>query len=410
MRIGRSDKLMGEISAFSSFAFRKYLCGILAANIGFRIQAVALAILVYRTTGSALDLGIVAAIGAVPAVLCTILGGVLADRYDTRRVWAVNAGISAALVGVLGMLTLNDALPIGQIYALAALMGVVAGVNMPLSQSYFPSLVSARALKSGVTFNNMSMSIASIFGPTLAGLIIATVDLSAAFAVAALCWSLPVFIAPFLPARKADLSQHHRTLADFRLGFSFIGQNRLVLLLAALIVANYLLIYGWVQTLPAFVDLFGGGEREVGYASTAAGAGATLGIILAGRLRPGVYLGYQILGATAFFAAMVIGLSFAPSFYLVPVLAFLAHAGNGLFSNYCSVAIQARIPEAVRGRVMGALSVIFNLGSFSGMWTGGAIALVGDVRLGMAVGPLVMLGIVLLVLATQRQIRALAET
>lgn len=400
---------MEGTSALSSSAFRKYLCGILAANLGFRIQAIALVILVYRTTGSALDLGIVSAIGAVPAVLCTILGGVLADRCDTRLVWAVNAGLSAALVGLLGFLTLSDTLPIGQIYALAALMGVVAGVNMPLSQAYFPSLVPARALKSGVTFNSMSMSIASIFGPSLAGLIIAAVDLAAAFAVAALCWSLPVLIAPFLPARKASPEQRSRSLADFYLGFKFIGQNRLLLVLAVLVVANYLLIYGWQQTLPAFVELFSGGDREVGYAATAAGVGATLGILLAGHLRPGAYLGYQILGATAFFAALVIGLSFAPVFYLVPVLAFLAHAGNGLFSNYCSVAIQARIPESIRGRVMGALSVVFNLSSFSGMWTGGAIALVGDVRWGMAAGPLVMLGIILLVLTTQRQVRTLAE-
>jgi MFS transporter, DHA1 family, staphyloferrin A biosynthesis exporter len=396
-------------SALSSSAFRTYLCGIIAANIGFRIQSVALAILVYRTTGSALDLGIVSAIGTVPAVLCTIFGGILADRCDTRLVWAINSGISATLVGLLGWLTLNNAIPIGQIYALAALMGIVAGVNMPLSQSYFPSLIPPSALKSGVTFNSMSMSIASIFGPTLAGLIIAAVDLSAAFAVAALCWSLPVLIAPVLPARKVNPHKSSRTLADFRLGFNFIGQHRLVLVLAALIVTNYLLIYGWVQTLPAFVALFAGGEREVGYASTAAGAGATLGILLTGRLRPGIYLGYQILAATTFFATMVIVLAFVPSFYLVPILAFLAHAGNGLFSNCCSIAIQARIPEPVRGRVMGALSVLFNFSSFSGMWTGSAIALVGDVRWGMAVGPFAMLGIVLLVLATQRKIRTLAE-
>lgn len=119
--------MTGEISALSSPAFRKYLCGILAANMGFRIQAIALAILVYRTTGSALDLGIVSAIG-----------GVLADRYDTRIVWAVNSGLSAALIGLLGWLTFNDAVPISQIYVLAALMGVVAGVNMPLSQRLLP--------------------------------------------------------------------------------------------------------------------------------------------------------------------------------------------------------------------------------------------------------------------------------
>jgi nitrate/nitrite transporter NarK len=104
--MGRTAAPTGA-SALSAPAFRKYFCGILAANIGFRIQSIALGILVYRTTGSALDLGIVSAIAAAPAVLCTILGGVLADRFDTRRVWAVNAGISAALVGLLGWLVFN---------------------------------------------------------------------------------------------------------------------------------------------------------------------------------------------------------------------------------------------------------------------------------------------------------------
>jgi len=73
-------------SAFASPVFRKYLGGTLAANIGFRMQSVALAILVYRTTGSALDLGLVSAIGAAPAMLCNVLGGVLADRHDTRLI------------------------------------------------------------------------------------------------------------------------------------------------------------------------------------------------------------------------------------------------------------------------------------------------------------------------------------
>ena len=152
------------------------------------------------------------------------------------------------------------------------------------------------------------------------------------------------------------------------------------------------------------------GEREIGYAFTAAGVGATLGIFLAGRLKPGASLGYQILGGTAFFAAMLVRLSFAPSFYLVLPLAFLAHTGNGIFSNSCIVAMQSRIPESIRGRVMGSISIAFNLGTFGGMWTGGIIALVDDVRWGMALGPLTMLVIILLVLATQQQIRQLADT
>tara|TARA_B100000676_G_scaffold233633_1_gene232906 strand:+ start:1153 stop:1428 length:276 start_codon:yes stop_codon:yes gene_type:complete len=90
-------------------------------------------------------------------------------------------------------------------------------------------------------------------------------------------------------------------------------------------------------------------------------------------------------------------------------LAFFAHAGNGLFSASGNIVLQSRTPEPVRGRVMGAIAVAFNLSSFCGMWTGAAITRVGDVRLGMAVGPLIMLGIILLFLATQRRIRTLTE-
>ncbi|HIL09670.1 MAG TPA: MFS transporter [Candidatus Latescibacteria bacterium] len=397
-------------SAFASPAFRKYLGGTLSANIGFRVQSVALAILVYRTTGSALDLGLVSAIGAAPAMLCNVLGGVLADRHDTRLIWAINAGVSATLVGALALLVFAGDVAISQIYTLAALMGIVAGVNVPVSQSYYPSLLAPHALKSGVTLNGMGMSVASIIGPTLAGLIIAAIDLYAAFAAAAFCWSLPAFIALALPPRKTDPGQNTRSLSDFRVGFDFIRTHRLFLILIVLVVANFLLVFGWLQTLPAFIELFAGGEREIGYAFTAAGIGATLGIFLAGRLKPGARLGYLILGGTAFFAAMVTCLSFSPSFYLVLPLAFLAHTGNGLFSNSCIVAMQSRIPELIRGRVMGAVSIAFNLGTFGGMWTGGAIALLGDVRWGMAAGPLGMLVIILSVLLTQRQIRQLADT
>ena len=72
--------------------------------------------------------------------------------------------------------------------------------------------------------------------------------------------------------------------------------------------------------------------------------------------------------------------------------------------------MQARIPEPIRGRVFGAISLAFNLGTLGGLWTGSIIALVGDVRWGMAIGPLIMLSIILLVLVTQRQISQLTET
>ena len=136
------------------------------------------AILVCRTTGSTLDLAIISATAALPAALFIILGSVLADRCDTRVVWALNAGISAAVVGLLGWMVFSGSVPIGQIFALTALMGITAGVHATLSQAYFPSLIGQAAPKSGVTFDTMSVSMSSIIGPTLAGLAILALDLT----------------------------------------------------------------------------------------------------------------------------------------------------------------------------------------------------------------------------------------
>jgi nitrate/nitrite transporter NarK len=96
-------------SPLALLAFRRYLCAALSANLGYRIELIALGILVYRLTGSPFDLGILSAVTALPAVLCNVLGGVLADRYDTRKVWMANSILSAASVALLAWLVYADA-------------------------------------------------------------------------------------------------------------------------------------------------------------------------------------------------------------------------------------------------------------------------------------------------------------
>ncbi len=389
--------------------FRLYLCAALSANIGYRVQFIALGILVYRLTSSPLDLGVISAVGALPAVLCNVLGGVLADRYDTRKVWMANSTLAAAAVTALALLAYFDALNILSTYLLAALMGLVFGVNVPVTQAYFPTLSSGAPIKRAVALNGVAMSAASIIGPTLSGLIVATLGLAAAFAVAALCWAATAIIALFLPPRRVEAAGDRHPLQDFRVGFAFVRAHKLFLVLCGLATANFLLVFGWLQMLPAFVAEFSLGDRQVGYVFTAAGTGATLGTLLSGRLRPGRFLGWQIALAALLFYGSVVTLSSVSSFVAVLLLAALAHLGNGLSSNSNLFALQSRTPEAVRGRVMGVVSTGFTLGTLGGLWTGAMAALVGDIRLGIAIGPCIMILAVLILLATQPVFRKLAE-
>ncbi len=396
-------------SPLSLPVFRLYLCAAVSANIGYRVQLIAIGILVYRLSGSPLDLGILSAVIALPAVFCNLLGGVLADRCDTRKVWIANSVLAAVTVATLGLLVYLDALDIAYTYVLAALMGLGFGVNVPVTQAYFPSLSAGTQIKKAVALNGISMSVASVVGPTLSGLIVAALGLPAAFAVAALCWSTSALVAISLPGRRVEGARRAHPLEDFRLGFAFVRANKLFLILCALTTGNFLLVFGWLQMLPAFVAEFALGEREVGYAFTAAGMGATLGTLLSGRLRPGSALGWQIALAALLYYGSVLAISAVGSFALVLPLAALAHFGNGLSSNSNLFAMQSRTPENVRGRVMGVVSTGLTLGTLGGMWTGAMAALAGDIRLGIAVGPCLMIAAVFCLVATQPVFRKLSE-
>lgn len=389
--------------------FRRYLCAALSANLGYRVQLIALGILVYRFSESPLDLGILSAVTAIPAVLCNLLGGVLADRYDTRKVWMANSMLSAFVVVAMALFVHSDALSLAHIYVLASLMGLGFGINVPVTQAYFPALSAGTQIKKAVALNGISMSGASIVGPTLSGLIVAAWGLSAAFVVAASFWSLSALVAAFLPGRLVAGARRADPLQDFRLGFSFVRANRLFLILCVLTTGNFLLVFGWLQMLPAFVAEFSLGEQQVGYAFTAAGMGATLGTLLSGRLRPGRDLGWQIALAALLFYGAVLAVTAMSSFVFVLPLAALAHFGNGLSSNSNLFAMQSRTPENVRGRVMGVVSTGLTLGTLGGLWTGAMAALVGDVRLGMAIGPGIMILFVLYLLLTQPIFRKLSE-
>ena len=86
-------------SLLSLPVFRRYLCAALSANLGYRVQLIALGILVYRLTGSPFDLGILSAVIALPAVLCNVLGGVLAGLL----LYALGAPLVLRLVPVLAL-------------------------------------------------------------------------------------------------------------------------------------------------------------------------------------------------------------------------------------------------------------------------------------------------------------------
>ncbi len=394
-------------SALAVRAFRIYFIGTVLAMNALRLGAVAQGLLMWELTGSTLSLGGVAAATAIPMVLVNIFGGVLADRHEAKFLLGGSSLIGALLLVVLGILDITDTVQPWHVFSFSVISGFVAGADQPSRQAYFPSLVPASAIKSAVTINGSLIASASVVAPTLGGLLIAALGTHVGFFVASIGWFAMFVATVFLP-RRGTSSFHRSVLRDLGTGFGFILRNRVLLILMILAFANMLMVFGWIGMLPAYVDLFGGGAREVGYMFSSAGIGAFSGILVAGKLSSGRYMGWMILGGAASFSAIMLAVSNSPSIIIAMVLAAMAHFGNGLFNISLIVAVQLRVPEDIRGRVMGVFAISQSIGLLGGLWTGVLSTLIG-LREAMMVGPFILLLMIVTILSTQRKIRKLHE-
>ena len=399
---------LASTGAFSYRDYRIYWFGSYAAFLGQRLNLVALSILVYDLTGSPLKLGLVAAANAVPTILFNLFGGVLADRMETRFLLRITAFVTTIMLATLAVLIATGTIELWHVFVLAALSGMVIGFDNPTRQAYFPSLVPPRATRSAVNLNGAMMASSSVVMPTIGGLLIAGFGTATGFFVAAGGYAAMTASTWLLPTRRPVLDQTRNVFVDLRVGMSYIFRTRVFLVIIGLSFASMFFVFGYIQILPAFVAEFDGGDRQVGFLFSAAGIGALSGIVVASRIRPGRWLGWTILGSALVFSSLIFVASQAPSYLIVLPVVAIGHFGNGMFMITSMTALQLRVPDELRGRVMGIYAVNQSLAILGGLWVG----TMGDlftVRWGVALGPIVVASLILLVALTQRQITGLRD-
>ena len=402
-----SKQIERRTSALSFKPFRIYFGGTVLAMNALRLGAVAQGLLMWELTGSPLSLGGVAAATALPMMFVNIFGGVVADRYEAKFLLGGSALIGALLFVILGVLDFTDTVRPWHIFSISIFAGFVSGADQPSRQAYFPSIVPKSAMKSAVTINGSLMASASVVAPTVGGLFMAEFGTPFGFFIAALGWFAMFAATVVLPRRGTSIVQRS-VMRDLGTGIGYIKSHRVLLVLLILAFSNMFMVFGWIGMLPAYVELFGGGKREVGFMFSSAGIGALSGIIVAGRLSPGRRLGWMILGGAASFSSIMLIVSNSTSLALAMPLVAVAHFGNGLFNISSIVTVQLRVPEDIRGRVMGVFAISQSIGILGGLWTGSLAAVIG-LRDGMMVGPAIMLIMISVIFFTQRKVRNLHE-
>jgi predicted MFS family arabinose efflux permease len=292
--------------------------------------------------------------------------------------------------------------------AIAGGLGLVYGVDWPTRNAFFPLLIGREQMMSAVALNAMVWQGTRIVAPALGGVLIAFAGTPVVFALSA-AGAFGMFVVMLsLPVPHA-VGGRGNVVRELREGLAFIFTRRLFLALLGLTYATMFFGMQYVQLMPLMAKAFEVEASELGLLFTAVGVGAVCGTFVTLRFQRSRRLGWMLLAAVFGTSLFVIGFAAAPVYLVGVALLFSAALWQSVFSISTMTALQLRVPDHLRGRVMGIHTITFSLIPLGGL-LGGAIADVANVRVALAASAAVLAGIAALVALTQREVRELDGT
>ncbi len=343
--------------------YRRYFTGMAVSNTGSWMQRVAQDWLVLQLSGgSAVTLGITTALQFAPIVVLSSVGGVLADRYDKRRLLFLTNVAMGALALLLGVLVLADVAAVWHVYLLAAGLGVVAALDTPARQAFVVELVDRENLPNAVGLNSASFNGGRIIGPAVAGLLIEVFDGDTGwvFLINALSYAAPVIALHRMRVSELNRSElAPRGKGQLREGIRYVrGRPDLLAVLWVIFALGTFGLNFQITNALMAIQEFDKGAGEFGLLGSAIAVGSLTGALLAAR-REQVRVRLVIVGAVAF-GLMEIVVGLMPTYVLYAATLPAVGVAALLTTTAANSVIQLSVAPAMRGRVMALyITVLF---------------------------------------------------
>jgi len=337
--------------------FRLFFAGQAVSQTGEWAQRIGQAWLVLELSDSGVLLGATAALQALPVLVIGPWGGLLADRIDKRRLMVCTQALAGVLALLLGALTATGVVEIWMVLVLAVALGVLKALDHPARKNIVFEMVDQEHVVNAVTLDNVLFNVAKVFGPAVAGVLIAAVGLAASFYLNAA--SYLAVIAALLLMRTSELQSAPRVArapGQVRAGFSYVAATPRLLGPLLLMTVCGILAFEWAVTLPLLArDAFGGDAQTFGAMFSAMGFGAIIGgLAAASVLKPTTR---SLLITALGFSGFMMLTALAPTLPLVMFALVLLGGANTAFRAGATALMQLRSVPQMRGRVMALLSV-----------------------------------------------------
>ena len=354
-------------AAFRSLHVRNYRLfagGQVVSLVGTWMQRVGQDWLVLQLTGSGTALGVVTGLQFLPTLLLSLWGGLLADRFDKRRLLVVAQSVMGVQALVLGLLVVTGSVQVWHVYVLALVLGTASALDIPTRQAFVSELVGPEHVANAVGLNSATFNSARVVGPAVAGGLIAALGGDAdatgpVFLVNAVSYA--AVLAGLLALRPAELHRGRRVArgrGQLREGLRYVRARRDLLVVVALVAVVGTVGLNFQLTLALVAsDVFGRGAAEYGLLSTALAGGSLLGALLAaGRERPRQR---TLVGAALAFGLLEALVGLAPSYTVFALLLVPTGVAVLTFTTTANSLMQLGSDASVRGRVMALYILVF---------------------------------------------------
>jgi len=349
-------------NTFSSLHIRNYRLYFIGQGIslsGLWMHYIALAWLVLQLTDSGTILGLVTALQFLPMLFLAPYGGVIADRFDKRKLLFVTQGGSGILALILAILVATDLIRLWMIFIIVAALGFLYAVDSPTRQAFIHELVGADELRNAVTLNSVEVNLTRVIGPAIAGVIIASIGLSPCFFINAASYSA-ILICLFVmrPGELHVSAPVPRRRGQLREGFAYV-RNTPVLRDSLIIMAIVgTLTFEFQVSLPLIAKYtFDSGSTGLAFLTAFMGGGAVVGGLATAGRRKTTPRG--LIWISLAFGASVLLVALSNTLHVAVMAMLLVGACSVIFVSLCNALLQLESVAYMRGRVMALWSVAF---------------------------------------------------
>ena len=398
-RQGFSMRNLRTFKSFKNPVFALYFGGLLGQMVGINMQMMTRSFLIYELTGSAFILGVMSLFFAVPMVLLSLFGGVVADRIQKKYIMLYGQAASAIVSAAVGFMLLTGYLSTENPWSWWILgissffQGIIMALMMPAMQAIIPEIVEDEDLMNAISLNTMGTNALRLLAPAAAGFLIDYVGYEAVYFTTAIAYLISVVFIVFLPKTSTIKKTTTNVLSSMKEGIKYLKSEKTILLIMVFTLVITILAMPFQQLLPIFVvDILHKTPQAGGFLMSVSGIGSIISSLILASL-PNKKRGLMMLIGNIILGVALFSFALSTSYPLSLVLIGFVGVGQMVQMALGTTLIQYYSDPVYLGRLMSIMMMQFGLMSFSTFIAGALTELTGNVQ--WAIGGLALILVVL---------------